>query len=277
MTTTLLQLATAQAIRMPAMPEVAQRLMRSLSRDDLSLQHVAELVSRDQALAGKVLRMANSSRFAPGHNVATLKDATMVLGLGHLRDLTLSACLSGALPSPAGFDRLGHWRSSMALAGYAQAIAHALGEDEDVAYLGGLMLRSGRVLLALVAPEQLQAVEAHATAPDARIAWEQTLLGCSHPLVSAALAVHWQFPTLLSDAFCAAADPLGARPFSRLGAVLRLASVVTDLREAGSDTAGGLAELQGALLHHLGTESAWLCGRLPAHETLLEGLNTLLH
>ncbi|KPF48335.1 hypothetical protein IP87_02945 [beta proteobacterium AAP121] len=268
---------TARAIDIPAMPEVAQKLMRSLSRDDLSLQHVADLVSRDQALAGKVLRLANSSRFSPARNVATLKDATMVLGLGHLRDLTLSACLSGALPSPQGFDRLRHWRGSMAMAAYAQAVAHALGEDQDVAYLGGLMLRSGRILMALVDPQRCLEVDLHATVPDSTIGWEETLMGCSHPQVSTAIAAHWHFPAVLEDAFRAAADPLAARPFSRLGAVLRLASVITDLREAGQDAAVGLAELQAPLLQHLGLQIEDLCLHLPPHEQLLENAQQLLH
>ncbi len=267
----------ARAIDIPAMPEVAQKLMRSLSRDDLSLQHVAELVSRDQALAGKVLRMANSSRFAPGHNVATLKDATMILGLSHLRDLTLSACLSGALPSPSGFDRLRHWRGSMAMAAYAQAVAHALGEDQDVAYLGGLMLRSGRILMALVDPQSCHEVDLHATVPDSVIGWEETLMGCSHPVVSTAIAAHWHFPKTLEDAFSAAADPLGTRPFSRLGAVLRLASVITDLCEAGQDPAVGLAELQAPLLHHLGLQIEDLVQQLPPHAQLLENAQQMLH
>lgn len=268
---------TARAIDIPAMPEVAQKLMRSLSRDDLSLQHVADLVSRDQALAGKVLRMANSSRFAPGHNVATLKDATLVLGLGNLRDLTMSACLSGALPSPLGFDRLRHWRGSMAMAGYAHAVAHALAADEDVAYLGGLMLRSGRMLMAMVDPQRCHEVDMQATAPDSLIGWEEALMGCSHPVVSAAIAAHWQFPKVLEDAFSTAADPLAARPFSRLGAVLRLASVITDLREAGQDTASGLAELQAPLLQHLGLQADSLCRQLPPHELLLERVSGLMH
>lgn len=267
----------ARAVEMPAMPEVAQRLLRSFDREDLGLQEVADLIGRDPALAAKMLRLANSARYSPSHTVASVKDAAMMLGLTTLRDLTLSACMAGAMPSPAGFDRLRHWRGSMALAGYSQAVAHAMAEDQDVAYIAGLMLRSGQLLMALVDVQVSHEVEVHLHDPDDRIGWEQTLFGCSHPAISAELASHWHFPTLLVQAFRSAADPMEVRPFNRLGAMLRIASVVTDLRESGLPVAEGLKACQGPLLDHLGLDPVWLESQLPSHDQLVEGVNGLLH
>ena len=49
------------AASLPAMPEVAQKLIRSFDRDDLSLRELSDLVARDNTLAAKVLRSANSA------------------------------------------------------------------------------------------------------------------------------------------------------------------------------------------------------------------------
>lgn len=272
-----LQIYTRQAVAMPAMPEVAQKLLRSFDRDDVSLTQLADLVGCDPALAGKVLRLANSARFAPSRQVGTVKEAAAMLGLSMLRDLALSACMAGALPQPAHLDRVAFWRSTMAVAGYAQVFAKALQQDEEVAYLGGLMLRSGLLLMTMVDPERALDVARRAEAPDSRIGWEASLAGCTHPQVTAALARHWKFPGALVAAFEAAPDPMASRPFSRLGAVLRLASVAADAGAASLPLLETLQLLQQPLLTHLQVQPDWLARHLPSYADMTAGAEGLLH
>lgn len=265
------------ASTLPAMPEVANTLIRSFSRDDLSLPEVAGLIGRDQALAAKVLRLANSPRYSPSHSIATLKDAAATLGLRALRDLTLSACMSGAFPSVIGFDRLAFWRSTLALAAYTQPLARALGVDEDTAYLGGLVLRTGQILMLMVDPEHAVLVHYQSTTVDSTIGVESSLVGCSHPEITAGLAHHWRFPDSLVMALTAAVDPMASRPFNRLGAVLRLASVVTDCRELGVPVEEGLLAAQPALVEHLQLDLDWLVKHLPDHRLATAGVEALVH
>jgi HD-like signal output (HDOD) protein len=224
-----------KAATLPAMPEVACQLMDTFGREDLSLGELSGLIGRDQALAARVLRYANSAHAAPRREVDNLHDAAALLGLRALRELTLSVSVMGAFPKLEGFDRLAFWRGTLAVASYAQAIAPRLDVDPAVAYLGGLMLRTGQILMAMVDPAGAAEVSRHALAPDSRIDFESGILGCAHPEITAELARHWRFPTVLITAFGAAVDPLGSRPFSRLGAVLRLASVIADHRDLDAD------------------------------------------
>lgn len=265
------------ASQLPAMPEVAQRLLGSFDRDDLSLPALAGLIGRDPTLSAKVLRLANSARYSPARAVSSLDDAAASLGMRALRDLTLSACLSGAFPAVRGFDRLAFWRGNMALAVYAQTLARPLGVDEDTAYIAGLTLRTGQVLMLMVDAAHTLDVQAQSTAVDSRIGFEEALLGFSHPQLSARLASSWRFPTAIVTAFEAVADPLAAKPFSRLGACLRLASVITDAREQGGDAAACLLETQVPLVSHLQLDLAWLATHLPDHRLATAGVEELLH
>ncbi|WP_332291422.1 HDOD domain-containing protein [Aquincola agrisoli] len=262
---------------LPAMPEVAHTLIRSFSRDDLSLHEVAGLIGRDQTLAAKVLRLANSPRYSPSHSIATLKDAAATLGLRALRDLTLSACMSGAFPAVIGFDRLAFWRSTLALAAYTQPLARALDCDEDIAYLGGLVLRTGQILMLMADPEHAVLVHYQSTAVDSVIGVETRLVGCSHPEITAELAHQWRFPDTLVMALNAAVDPLATRPFNRLGALLRLASVVTDCRDLGVPVDEGLRAAQPALVEHLQLDLPWLLEHLPDHRLATAGVEALVH
>jgi len=265
------------ASTLPAMPEVAQKLLKSFDRDDLSLHEVADLVGQDQALSAKVLRLANSARYSPSRTVSSIKDAAASLGMRSLRDLTLSACLSGAFPKAPFFDRLEFWRGNLAVAAYTQPLARALDQDEDSAYIGGLMLRTGRILMLMVNPATTQLAERHAVELDSLIGYEFSLLGCSHPEVTAELARHWRFPPLLVNAFGAAVDPMAAQPFCRMGAVLRLASVVAECRERGEPVDLGLRATHAALIDHLQLDLDWLNAHLPDHRLATAGADDLMH
>lgn len=266
----------ARATAMPAMPEVAHKLLQSFDRDDVSLPELAALVGRDQALSAKVLRLANSARYSPARSVASLHDAAAALGLRTLRDLTLSACMAGAFPDIPGFDRKAFWRGTMAVAAYAQPLARWLDADEDTAYLGGLMLRTGQLLMLLVEPERMADVATHCSELDSRIGQEQARMGVSHPLISAELARHWRFPTALVQAFNAAADPAEVKPFCRLGATLRLASVIADAREAGVPAADALLQTQAGLVNLLQLDLAWLEEHLPDHRLAVADADALM-
>jgi HD-like signal output (HDOD) protein len=265
------------ASRLPAMPEVAQRLLRSFERDDLSLTAVAELIGKDPSLSAKVLRLANSARYSPTRTVSSLNDAAASLGMRSLRDLTLAACFSTAFPDVRGFDRLAFWRGNMALAVYAQTLARALDVDEDAAYIAGLTLRTGEVLMLMVDADVALDLQKQSVAIDSRIGIETAMLGFSHPQVSARLASAWRFPAEIVAAFEAAVDPLEAKPFSRLGACMRLASTVTDARERGVDAGEALQAAQAGLVEHLKLDLAWVAAHLPAHALATAGVEALLH
>lgn len=265
-----------QASAMPAMPEVAAKLLNSFDRDDLSLGELTQLIVRDQALSAKVLRLANSARYSPSREVASLGDAAACLGLRTLRDLTLSASMTGAFPKLPGFDRLAFWKANLSTGVYAQTLAKALDADPDVAYLGGMMLRTGQVLMAMVNLHLMEDVAAHAKELDSRIGFESAIAGRTHPEVTAELARHWKFPDVLVLAFGAASDPMEAKPFSRLGAVLRLASVVTEARDRGENAVAALRTAQGKLVEHLQLDLEWVTCHLPDHALASSGAESML-
>lgn len=261
-------------LSLPAMPEVAQRLLASLGQDDLTLDQLAHILSSDAALAARLLRLANSARYAGGDRVLRLQDAARRVGLGPLRGLALGASLADLFPQPPGFDRLRFWRQNLATAGQARWLAGLLDLDADLADTGGLLLRCGQLLMLVHEPGLLALIEALSGEPDSVFEMERLHLGCSHAEVSAELAVRWRLPTALVDALHTAGDPLGALPFNPLGGVLRLASALADAGEDGLGTTAGdslqrLADSHGALIGALGLPII-AAGQGPVHGDLVE-------
>jgi hypothetical protein len=129
----------------------------------------------------------------------------------------------------------------------------------------------------MVEPEQARSVATRAVDLDSRIGYEALAFGCAHPEVTAELAQHWKFPAVLVEAFRATNQPMETRPFSRLAAVLRLASVVADCRESGRAVSEGLLSVQGDLVAHLGLDLDWLEQHLPTHALAVSGADALMH
>lgn len=250
-------------IVLPTMPEVATKLLKTFGDDNASLDSLAAVISKDQGLVGKVLRLANSARYSPAHNISSLSDATAALGTDTLRNLALSACIAGAFPTVPGIDRKKYWRHSLLCAHYAVLLSRAVLLDTETAYLAGLMLRSGELLMAQTEPAAVSELESHVTEPGVRFGWELTRFGCAHSHVTAELARRWQFPKALVYGFATAAEPLEAKPFSLLGAVLHMSEVLADATDLGVDPMASLQAACPDLLEHEHLDLAWVKDHLP--------------
>jgi len=262
---------------LPTLPEIARRLMATFQREDVSLRELVALMAQDTALSARLLRLANSARYAPRERLTRLQDAAAMVGLGPLRGMALGACLAQAFPPMPGFDRLRFWRQNLATAGYARWLAGTLSLDADMAEVAGLVLRSGELLMLLAEPGMTTLVESLTDLPDSIFELQRLHFGCTHAELSAELAVRWHFPTAIVDALYTAADPLAAQPFSAEGAVLRAASVLADAGDDGLDPLAALAEVQPLLVQGLGLDLAALAPRLPAFSLLTAPATELLH
>ncbi|UDF37465.1 UNVERIFIED_ORG: HDOD domain-containing protein [Shinella sp. XGS7] len=262
---------------LPTMPEVAGKLLKSFDDDNISMATLAALIGKDPGLAAKVLRLANSARYSPSHQIDTLQDAAATLGMETLRNLSLAACLSGAFPSVPGLDRAQFWRHSIATASYAQLLSRMLQVNADTAYLAGLMLRTGQLMMARLQPEAVADVEAHAAEPGSRYSLEQHRFDCTHADVTASLAQHWHFPASLVRAFEDAHAPLEHSPFSLLAAVLHLAEVLADAAQHHNKPSDALRVAVPELVEHLHLDLDYLDAKLAAVGDVSGEAELLLH
>lgn len=265
---------------LPTMPEVASRLLKSFDDDHVGLAQIAALIEKDGALTAKVLRLANSAHYSPSHQIATVVDAAHALGLETLRNLAMAACLSGAFPKVQGLDRAVFWRHSIATANYARILARMLGADADTtdtAYLAGLMLRTGQLLMAIDAPQLVADVEAHAAEPGSRFSLEEHRFGCTHADVTASLASHWHFPDRMVEAFKDANTPLEIRPFSLIAAVLHVAEVLADAAEHHDEPVHALKAAVPELVEHLHLDLELLAAKVAAAGDPAAEVEQMLH
>jgi HD-like signal output (HDOD) protein len=265
----------ANGAALPMMPEVARRLLDSFEDERADLRQIVELAEQDQALCGKIIKLANCAHYGVRQPVASLRQAAVLLGLETMRNLMLSSTMVDAFPDTAGLDRIRFWRHCVATGGYTRWLGRSVGIDSDSSYLAGFLLRSGQVLMAMQMPEAVRAIEQECVRPGLRMKIEQLKLGSSHPQVTAELARRWELPRPLIDAFRHAPEPLGASPFSLLAAVLNLAAITADAGDLGSDQPAYWCESEPHVLEHLRLDPAWLQVNLPSYESMTYSVEAL--
>ncbi len=256
-----------ESVKLPSMSEVAHALIQTLNDDDASVSQVRELIARDPALSAKLLRLANSAQFGLPRGVGTLDDAISMVGMSKVRTLALGACLSESFPNLPDLDRKEFWRSSMACAGYAQWLANRLGIDSQLAWLTGMMLRLGELLIAQADPNTLHEIEKLPHLPGVRWQREQRLVGFTEGQITAELARRWNFPMQIVQALQRSADPITEQAFSRLGAVVHLAGLLAEEPHRDADAVDILpTDVIAALM----LDVEWLRAKFPDESTFLD-------
>lgn len=229
-----------ESVELPSIPELAHSLIQTLKDENASVEEVSDLITRDPAISAKLLRLANSAQFGLPRGVGRVEDAIALVGMNKVRSLALAACLSRSFPHMPGLDMHQFWKTSMACAGYAEWIAHQLKVDRPMAWLTGMMVRLGELLIAQAQPKALLDIEKLPLAPGVRWQRERQLVGFTEGQITAELARRWNFPMQMVQALQRSADPLVDQAYSRLGAIVHIAGLLADISNAGPEHIEGL-------------------------------------
>jgi putative nucleotidyltransferase with HDIG domain len=182
-----------------SVPAILHSLLNELDQplDTVNLLSVAEIISRDESLAGQCLRMANSALFSRGPATDSVRGAVRMLGLARIRDIAISCGLMRALPpSMKAINPLVFWKHSLACAIVARKLARAVGfGDPEKAYLAGLMHDIGYIVNLVAVPQKMMVAIAKARRDGLFMgAVEYSELGFSHCQSGEILAREWRLP-----------------------------------------------------------------------------------
>jgi HD-like signal output (HDOD) protein len=199
------------SLELPPPPNVVAEIMRLTRGDavegeagDVSAVELAKLIQRDVALAGQVMRVANSALYARRSPVVTLSQAITWLGIREVRNIAFAVAVQGQVFSSTYFrDEMSDlWRESVITALFAQEIARLKQRNVESAYLCGLLHRAGMAVLlnrvGSAAIRQRMTPDPHqvlrlAERHEARVGTHLCIAWQLPPAVSAAVA-HWRDP-----------------------------------------------------------------------------------
>jgi putative nucleotidyltransferase with HDIG domain len=139
----------AGSLELPVLPEVASQVMAQTSREDANAKDLTDLLKRDQALAGHLLRLANSPLYLPRTPIVSLQQAVSRLGMATIRQIAMVISCQTRAFSVKGHEPMvkALFRHSLAAAVFAQEVARIRRLNVEDAFLSGLLHDVGRPVL----------------------------------------------------------------------------------------------------------------------------------
>lgn len=233
---------------LPALPQATLEALAALRDDDASSAHCADMIGRDQALAARTLRLANSAFYGVSGRVGSVRDAVNLLGRRTLCSvLTLASVSQQFSPEDCPpFDFAGFWRHAVATGLVARALAREHHFDEDQAFTAGLLHDVGRLALATHFPQASAAAMRRASGLDAALhEIEHSLLGTDHLTVGAQVAAQWRFPADVVRAIAQHHDPQESGATS-LADIVHVADAVAHALDLAGDAHEMVPQVQPA-------------------------------
>lgn len=186
---------------LPPLPEVTRRLLGVLGDENASANDVSKVLSSDQTLAGKVLKVVNSSFYGVQQEVKTISRAVVILGFTGVRKLAMGFGSVEALQKLSkDLDMADFWDHAMANAAGAQSLALAgkVRVDPEEAFVAGLMHDIGAYVLAAAVPDAYAPILAE-NGPD-RLVREFEATGFNHVQIGQGLLQFWELPEAFANA-----------------------------------------------------------------------------
>ncbi len=191
--------------RLYPMPHVMVKARRIMNDPQADFSTLANVLRADPALAGRVLKVANSAYYRRRGSISSIQQAAALLGMrivGQIVTLVSQSRMLGQALAGYGLSAGDLWQHSLAVATISEFLARQTGAgDSSEAFLGGLMHDAGKIIL------NPYLIERTGMGPGARSAdglealdMEQALLGFDHADIGCELCIKWQLPTPLANA-----------------------------------------------------------------------------
>lgn len=216
-------------IQLPALPTIAMEVVDLVDNPKTSASRLGKLISTDQALTAKVLKIANSPFYGFPRKISTIDFAIIVLGYDALKEIVISISLVSSLQRKSDmlFDAKGFWDHAILSGVLARRLARDLGyRVSGEVFVGGLLHDMGISVLHRYFKSEYKRIteiirETDLTALEA----EESVLGITHAEVGGWLAERWNLPDHLVEAISMHHTPGRAEHNKDLVALIHCADV----------------------------------------------------
>ncbi len=219
-------------IDVPMLPDVASKVLALSNDPDSDAAQLAKLIQSDQALAGHVMRIANSAAYTPNASMVSLQQAIARLGMSLISEIALAASLNSKLFRAPGFENRSAriWDHALLCGLWGKEIARAAKKNVEASFLCGLLHSIGR-------PAALQAIAEYVKKQGGKISEDEVALleDCFHVLFGDVIVRKWEMPVIVQQSVQYYRDYQAATAHKEqamiINAAARMASVTLGLTD----------------------------------------------
>jgi HD-like signal output (HDOD) protein len=239
----------AEASDLAALPQVVMRVIDMTIDPKTTATDVERVVGTDQALAGRILALANSSYYGLPRRISSLREAVVFLGFKAIRNLAMAVTTFNLFVGKSDAPSLARrelWRHAMDTAQCARIVGTMLHPSDreafatDEAFTCGLLHDVGKLVLDRSRHALFVTISETARTHKTRFhVIEAQALPWSHSQLGMTLAARWNLPLPVCETIGFHHTPRAAQANPRLTATVALANelahFLTETSEMGPD------------------------------------------
>ncbi len=178
---------------LPTIPTVAGRVIQLVADPNTTADMLNKAISADQAMAARVLKLANSSFYGCLRSIKTLTQAIMIIGFSTIKNIVLAASTKDVYKRFGLTEKMLH-EHSFGAAISAHGIAREIGfKNTEEAFLVGLLHDIGKVILNNNDPDRFMEVMQEVYNGGSSFSQaEKAVFGFTHSEVGGMVVRKWQ-------------------------------------------------------------------------------------
>ncbi len=218
--------------QIPTLPGVLSKMTAMIHDPETSTEQLGGVISRDQVLAAKVLKLINSSFYGFPGRISSVSHALVLLGFNVIKGMVVSASVFDMMNRAV----VGLWEHSLGCATLSGIIARKLGEKEsEEVFVAGLLHDIGKVMIKVSLPDDYDRIQRMSAVQEIVVREaEQEIVGVDHARIAQWVAAQWHLPEAIAEPMVYHHEPLGAGAYARRTAMVHLADVLIQAVGFGS-------------------------------------------
>jgi HD-like signal output (HDOD) protein len=244
---------------LPPMPKIIYKAREVMANPKSGFKEIAEVIETDQAIAAKVLQVANSAYYGLSGMVSSIHQATVVLGHKTLEQLITMVSATSLLGSHLRGYRMGSgelWQHSLAVALCSRAIAKDRAPAlENDAFSVGLIHDAGKLAIDRYLVERKDQVDQVLKTGVTFLEVEKQVLGFDHTELASDLCTKWKLPENHVSAMRYHHEP-SASDGNQLAFIVHTANYIAQQCDIGNSATGAEYELDPEALSFLSLDES---------------------
>lgn len=224
---------------LPTLPRTFIRITELVNNPKSSARDLAKVVTDDQVLTVRLLKLVNSSFYGFPQKISTVTGAIVLLGFDAMRNLLLTTSMFEIFSNKdkenqAKLERL--WDHSLGCAIGAKIIGNYMRYDKiEELFVSGLLHDIGKIVEMLFVPHDFTKVVSTVQEKDVLVIdAENNVFGYNHAEVGKLLAERWQLPPKLSNIIACHHQPNLGGSFSQEASIVHFADILCRALDMGS-------------------------------------------